>query len=200
MKRRLFAILPALSLLLSLVMAMLCLRSYWTWDAIAFGQPGGHQWRITSESGRVEVAIVARSPAIDEGYCYYSRGPSEPASFFGPLTDSPGFRLGLVWDEYWTAASDPGEWHHGLIIGYGHLIALAGTYPLCRFARLCIKPLRSYRSRIRRQNGFCPTCGYDLRVSKDHCPECGTPIVADKSEQPARTLAQPSATIHSPIG
>ena len=41
---------------------------------------------------------------------------------------------------------------------------------------ILLLPYRRYRSKRRLLQGRCPTCNYDLRGTKDTCPECGMSV------------------------
>ena len=56
-------------------------------------------------------------------------------------------------------------------------------FPFWLIVALAAAPLfwpawRKERRRRRRSHGLCPVCGYDLRHSKQRCPECATEIVS----------------------
>jgi hypothetical protein len=65
----------------------------------------------------------------------------------------------------------------GIEFSCGYLVVL------CLIAGL---PAMKSFGRVIRERGRNPTscrhCGYDLRASKDRCPECGTPIPSQSSE------------------
>jgi hypothetical protein len=65
-------------------------------------------------------------------------------------------------------------------------LALLATAPLP-----ALRVMLWHRRRRWRREGRCSSCGYDLRFSRERCPECGRAI-------PAAAIPQPSAPAVSP--
>jgi hypothetical protein len=62
-----------------------------------------------------------------------------------------------------------------ILLPYWLLILLTGSWPVWTLCRHFV------RTRVLE---VCHTCGYDLRASKDRCPECGTAIPAAAASVP----------------
>ena len=75
-------------------------------------------------------------------------------SLIGLLLSVSALRYGLNGAWYWDYRPLVPILVFGIILG------------LCR-------PLYHHRRRKRKKLGLCVKCGYDLRASKDRCPECG---------------------------
>lgn len=182
MRPRLFTVLSAASLLLFIATSVLWIRSYWIMDSF-------HLERDRIRAGRYELRSVTLSSA---------RGAVELMTGSGIATDStsgrtrfshysaPGGRL--IFNSMHRTLAEKlgfrfarGQWGfvHGLAarpatqtvinLPYWLLILISAILPFCYV-------LRRYRRRRRVLDGLCADCGYDLRCSKDRCPECGSPI------------------------
>ena len=163
MKRRLFTILSALSLLVSLALAVLWLRSLWVEDHVA-PRP---QYLIVSRAGeltvchlrnvQLEVPVQRLAPVRRQLHTHLQQD-------LWPTADSRWRFAGIAY-----ARSDLGTGHRYVLITvpYWILVAFAAVLPTLRV-------LRVRRSRAVRLAGLCPRCNYDLRATPDRCPECGT--------------------------
>ena len=157
MLRKTLTILSLIGLLLSVG---LWGASYY---AIAAWVSGKGSFRAFISYGCLEVDYVLSNSIIPGGPSNF-RGPSRVA-----LRRFPNFRT------QWLPSSDvnsmyrqPNSAKRRRVVLPMSMTALGFGIVLC----LC-RPLQDRRRRKRKKLGLCLRCGYDLRASKDRCPECG---------------------------
>ena len=163
MGHRLFNLIVALSMLLCVAMLALGVRSYWREEVLTYDAAANGCYDISSSGGRIII-----------GWCN--------------LNSSTG------WSSIPIQYRDPGAlWHFGfrwnILVESSYVGDFRESdlnFPHWALAFVAaIAPAVWLGRRIRRESRIagkiCLSCGYDLRASRERCPECGTPFQAAAS-------------------
>ena len=185
MKRWLFHIVAGLSLLLFVATMAMWVRSCFRYDRFDYdsGVNARLQWTgtvISFEAVRIWLTQVTfQLNRLPEEPPLQGWSTSSEARPTGPFTHTPYYPSSLSLDfgisrrrgVPTTFCGVPGTFDDLAIRVPLWTMALAFAMLPCCWVILWYR-----RQRIR--PGICTKCGYDLRASKDRCPECGTPIPA----------------------
>ena len=167
MKRKLFTFASALSLLLCIATAVLWVRSYFSADAVVFMRRG-LLWEVRSERGTLWLdneperrASMEPRRVLVEAIKQAQRSPDRRVQpeLYELLADH--------WIRSGQSAVPPSVGHSVRLRA-----VLLATLPL-PVLRVAGATFESRRRRHRPSAGLCRHCGYDLRGTPDHCPECG---------------------------
>jgi hypothetical protein len=177
--RRLFDIFAGTSLLVCVAVCVVWFRSYRLCEAIEWRCERGSRC-IRSAAGHLEVSLLvadwSQHPNEFHGPRYKRDGPRPPFNYLLFLCSSRGdTRASHEWGGF--------AWHELRNGGRGVLNAI-GWAPFWGLAWVTgLSPgawtLAWLRSRVRgrwKGPGFCRGCGYDLRATRERCPECGLEV------------------------
>lgn len=187
MKRRLFTLLSALSLLLLVCGGIGWISSYRTWRYVSPNWPQGMEIKPSPGSLAMQY-LWLDGPLLAPG-------------------ERPGHGVGYGCGASFTLKLGVADYRGEPVAGarvfdvsngkpVDRAVARSGSrhWLLVRFpwfiVATCVLPgwwLVTWRCRLRqayrRTHGLCPTCAYDLRASKERCPECGTPVPSKEMEK-----------------
>ena len=147
-------------------------RSEWYIDNMTWGT-ASNDYEIFSDSGGIYIGIVKGWGPPGPRRLQYRPAPIDRWDRYGDESDYllnkgspwiPQLKIGSLRDDgifpCWV-----------LIVPYWLVIVVGLVFP-------SVQARRYFRQRKQRRIGLCHKCGYDLRASKDRCPECGTPTPA----------------------
>jgi hypothetical protein len=192
MRRRLFTLLSAVSLLLGVATCVMWVRSYGGSEMFVWIRPttppaNGSTGKCTetsvfSSQGVMAIHIYSGAELADPNRedvgGAYRRGGFEYARDFPDLWDSPDngpsptplappFSDFLV--SYTESSGTPTGSYHVLYPHWAGVITFGGV-PV---GGVLLKLGQRVRRRSASRSSRCPACGYDLRASPGRCPECG---------------------------
>jgi hypothetical protein len=205
-RRRLFNLAAAVSLVLCVATAILWVRSYFVLDIV------NRTTEVDAYAGQMSRTLSCNRGTFHYYHQYTTRAP-RPATAVWP----PGFTrrahsasAAKMWPhvasagrQRWGFAYLRREWgglsREDVVGAAGTYLTVAGVEALVPawFVALifALAPttwvVRAVRRRVRRAANCCPTCGYDCRATPRTCPECGTdlpssnPATDDQREEPA---------------
>jgi hypothetical protein len=194
----------AASVLPLLFCCVLWARSYWVADSLERRTesvaPHAYSWAvfaITSTAGSFELDDrrfsetntigISRESAFHDarrGWVWEkNQHPSRRRHIDGPTFQFEHF--GFIWDS--DTGDDTRSFHSAefpqldsawtyswrsrlLVVPFWSLFLLTGTPA----GIVLLRKIVVARIRSRKAKGLCPNCGYDLRATKQRCPECGT--------------------------
>ncbi len=182
MRRKLFSLAAALSLLLFVAVCVLCVRSYYAGDQWVWSD-GAERPRHVYRMGHRYVLALTRGHVYlmhDTSWWYPPQfrhvrlDPPFVPTFMPPFVPRRSV-LGLEWaaHEGVPVASSvlmpPFLLYRIVGIPYWFLAASTALAPV-------LGGVRAWRLRRRLRQGLCQACGYDLRATPDRCPERGTVV------------------------
>jgi hypothetical protein len=163
-KRRVFNVLAAVSMVLCVATIVLWSRSYRPLN----------QFRDNIRCDFGDKILFACS-ANGECCLVLIRSPDHVLNLTSsrdlrfPFPETPLRIMGFLWENHWsreTRWSVSDDQYIALVVPTWTLVMILVFPPALAAPSLL-------RARGRRRNGLCPTCGYDLRATPERCPECG---------------------------
>lgn len=192
MKRWLFFVFAALSLLMCVATVILWARGYvaendfdYVW---ATGRAelieGKGKFRLSVTTNDSQVDVLERNPFVAGFHHTVYQDPAidlqvtSPSIALGENEQPPSYRLYINRCGFAVLSKqDSGPFHSRTWEFLAPNPSLAAITAILPIYAIAVTLRRHFRNR-RPGHGFCPSCGYDLRASRDRCSECGKLIPA----------------------
>ena len=169
MRRKLFSLCAAVSLLLCVAACVVWARSYAVKETVAWTPWSGLLLEAFSAPGRVYVRWNTGLQWPPSGVRHFERSVEETDLAFNWRGYTDWNALGIGYRHQAPSQglfATPSE-HREVTAPFSHLALLCALAPAAKIGGWVF-------ARRRNRLGRCSACGYDLRATPDRCPECGT--------------------------